>query len=107
MPLIGALGYCTVDNAKIRLATHDEHVFFHELAHAAHNTFETKSDAGQDPHREAVADLTACILMELYGLRDDTGNTWKYISHYSNDPLRAIMKALGDVEKVLDVIFEN
>ncbi len=107
MPLVDAFGYCTTDNSKLRLASHDESVFFHELAHAAHNTFETKVSGGQDPHRETVAELTACILMQTYGIKDTTGNAWKYIEHYNTDPVRAIMKALGEVEKVLDVIFND
>jgi antirestriction protein ArdC len=106
-PIPDALGYCMADNSKIRLATHDESTFFHELAHAAHNTFERKTTTGQDPYRETVADFTACILMDLYGLRDDSGNTWHYISHYNDDPLTAIMKALSDVEKVLKIILED
>lgn len=110
-PMIGALGYCTLDAKNIRLATPDEHVFFHELAHAAHKQVKNNRDeemvGGQDAHQETVADLTACVLMEMFGLRDDTGNTWKYISHYNEDPLKAIMKAVRDVEGVLAVIFEE
>lgn len=104
-PMFGALGYCTTDNRKIALGTHDEAVFFHELAHALHNLFE-KSQGGQDPHRETVAELTAAVLMQLYGVRDHTGNAWQYISSYNADPLKAITMALGDVEKVLNKLFE-
>jgi len=106
-PLIdGTLGFCKTDNSTIKLATHDESIFFHELAHAAHNTFE-QSKGKQDPRRETVADLTACVLMGLYGIRDNTGNTWKYIKSYNADPLKAIMKALSTIERVLAVIFED
>lgn len=104
MPLFGYLGYCMLDNSKIRLATHEESVFFHELAHAAHNTV-AQTVGGQNSHQETVAELTACILMDLHGLKDTTGNAWQYIAGYNADPLKAIMRALSDVEKVLGVIF--
>jgi len=39
--------------------------------------------------------------MDFYNFGDHTGNAWKYISQYANNPLIAITKALGTVEKVL------
>jgi antirestriction protein ArdC len=89
---------------SIRLATHDEATFFHELAHAAHKRLRGELKEGQDAEQETVADLAACVLMDLYGLRDDTGNTWKYIFHYHPDPLTAICKAVSEVEQVLAVL---
>ena len=44
--------------------------------------------------------------MDFYGLGDHAGNAWKYISLYANDPLIAITKALGTVEKVLAVLLD-
>jgi hypothetical protein len=103
MPLVGAYGDCTPDGDKIRLATHDEAVFFHELAHAAHARLE-KLKGGQHESQETVAELTACVLMEFYGLRDNTGNAWDYIARYADDPLTAITKALKTVEDVLGIL---
>jgi hypothetical protein len=98
-------GWC--GNGKIGLGSYDAGVFFHELAHAAHRSFEAKTEAGQDPKGEAVAEFTAAVLMELYGLGDRSGNAWSYIKQYNPDPLRAIQTALADVKKVLDIILND
>jgi antirestriction protein ArdC len=87
----------------IRLCAHDEAVFFHELAHAAHARVETLQ-GGQDTRQETIAEFTSCVLMELYGLRDHTGNAWQYIKSYADDPLTAITKALSTMEAVLAVL---
>lgn len=90
---------------QINVGTHDTKSFFHELAHAVDTRINgTKLTAGQDPHRETVAEFTACVLMHLYGLGDRTGNAWRYIRHYNADPLTAVTKALSTVGKILDVL---
>ena len=90
----------------IRLATHEEKVFFHELAHAAHAQLETLK-GGQDPRQEIIAEFTACVLMQVYGLRDSTGYTWEYLKSYNPDPIKAVMGALDTIGKVLDKILET
>ena len=98
-------GDCTVKGDRIRVATHDCGVFFHELAHAAHARVE-ELQPGQISNQEVVAELTATVLMQMYG-HDRTGNCWKYISRYCDDPLKAIGQATSDVEKVLAVLHPN
>ena len=101
------LGQWDAGRSEIDLATHDESAFFHELAHAAHTRIDgPKQRPGQDPTRETIADFTACVLMQLYGLGDRTGNTWQYIAHYHKDPLTAITKALSKVEQVLALLLD-
>ncbi len=100
------LGDCNPDGSKIRIGTHDPSVFFHELAHAIHARIIGKLKGGQNSEQETVAEFTAAVLMDIYGLENHTGNAWRYISHYSDDPLVAITKALGTVEKVLAVLFD-
>jgi hypothetical protein len=92
-------------NAKnIRLATHEEKVFFHELAHAAHSKIENLK-GGQDARQETIAEFTACVLMQVYGLKDTTGHTWNYIKSYNpENPVKAILNALDTIGKVLDMI---
>lgn len=51
--------------------------------------------------QETVAELTAPVLMHLYGLGDRTGNCWSYIGSYAKDTLHAVVRALGVVERVL------
>lgn len=109
MPMVqtGAYGWFQDGlNKQIVLGTAHDSVFYHELAHAAHATFEKKTKKGQDPYRETVAELSAAVLMQLYGC-DWTGNAWKYIASYANDPVVAIQRALSTVEKVLQIIFEK
>lgn len=100
------LGDCNREGTQIRLATHDERVFFHELAHAMHAKIEGDLEGGQQVDQEAVAELTAAVLMDLYGLGDNTGNAWRYIEQYADDPLTAITKALSTVEKVLALLIK-
>jgi hypothetical protein len=91
----------------IRLASHEETVFFHELAHAAHSKIEALKN-GQDARQETIAEFTACVLMAVYGLKDTTGTTWQYIKFYNPDnPVSAIMGALDTIGKVLDLILET
>jgi antirestriction protein ArdC len=101
------LGDCTPDGKKIRVGTHNPAVFFHELAHAIHARIDGELKGSQTEEQETIAEFTAAVLSDFYGYGDTTGNAWKYISHYAKDPLTAITKALGTVEKVLAVLLEE
>ena len=91
----------------IRLATVEEKVFFHELAHAAHARLETLK-GGQDPHQETIAEFTSCVLMQVYGLSDSSGYTWEYIRSYNpENPVKAILEALDTIDKVINQILET
>jgi hypothetical protein len=98
------LGSCKVDGTRIRLGSHAPEVFFHELAHAAHARLDGHLKDGQHVGQETVAEFTAAVLMHLYGLGNRTGNCWRYIQGYAEDPLHAVLKALGTVEKVLTLL---
>ena len=99
-----AYGSFSQDAKAIRLATHEESVFFHELSHAAHSRIEHLK-GGQDARQETIADFTACVLMQVYGLKDTTGTTWNYIKSYNpENPTGAILSALDTIGKVLDLI---
>lgn len=91
----------------IILCSHDEEVFFHELAHAVHGTI-TPLKPGQDPHQEIVAETVAATLCVMYGFEGSLYDCKKYIEAYSGgkDPLRSIMQVLSDVEKVLEKILD-
>jgi hypothetical protein len=98
------LGDCDINGSNINLGSHDERIFFHELSHAIHARIDGKLKGGQQLDQETIAEFTTTVLMDFYDLGDHTGNAWKYIKQYSNDPLTAITKALGTVEKVLEVL---
>jgi len=93
----------------IILASEDWDVFFHELGHAIHRSFEPKSGHGQEPEAETVAQLVAATLARLYGRPADSFS-WSYIAMYaqSNNPQRVgrlCMRVLDRTKKVLDRIY--
>ena len=98
------LGSYNIRDESVKLGTHDTSVFFHELAHAAHDKLGSRLKGGQDAQQETVAEFTAAVLMQMYDCPDRTGNAWQYIQRYNKDPLRAVVSALGTVEKVLALI---
>jgi antirestriction protein ArdC len=100
-------GAYTPSKDDILLCSHDEEVFFHELAHAVHNTIKPLK-GGQDPYQEIVAETVAAVLCIMYGFEGSLYDAKKYIEGYARgkDPLRAIMRVLSDVENVLERIFE-
>jgi len=110
-PRPDARGSCANDGSQIQLATHDEKVFFHELAHAAHARIAGRLNGQRRSatyHRqEVVAEFSAAVLMQMYGLRDSSGYSWDYISGYSKDPLVAIQRALSTVAQVLALILDE
>ena len=101
------LGDAKIDGTSVRIGTHDESVFFHELGHDIHAKIDGDLKGGQQTDQETVAEFTSAVLMDFYGIRDNSGNAWQYISQYSKEPLLAITKALGTVEKVLAVLLES
>jgi hypothetical protein len=105
-------GYYSSKNQEIALATKDECIFFHELAHAAHKKTKGQLKSGQDPLQEIVAELSAQALCRLVGKTNDQylGNSYKYIETYAEkiklSPLAACTRVMGEVEKVLHLILE-
>lgn len=103
-------GYYSPDRNEIALAAPEEKVFFHELAHAAHEKIKGSLTKGQDPLQEIVAELSAQALCRLVGKRivDTTGNSFQYIEHYAEkikiSPYAACLKVLGETEKVMGLI---
>ena len=103
------LGYFQPGNNKIILASHDVRVFFHELAHAAHSTFDTKrKKGGQDPRREIVAELAAATLATLYCPEANLGFSYQYVADYAKRSSKTIERAclavVNTVGRVLDEI---
>ena len=88
-------------------------MFFHELAHAAHEKVNGCLKGGQDPIQEIVAELSAAALCRLVGKRMEEciGNSFKYIQIYADEiglaPHIACLKVMSVTEKVLKVILGN
>jgi hypothetical protein len=109
MPMIDRKGDCTIDGKSIRLGTDHPRTWFHELAHALHAKIDgglsgSSKNTKTHANAEAVAEFTACILMDIYGFGDYSGYAWNYIGSYHPDPLKAIMKACSKVEEILILI---
>jgi len=105
----GVYGATDHTNRTIVLATEDADVFFHELGHAIHRTFEPKSGHGQEQEAETIAQLVAATLARLYGSPADSFS-WSYIASYahSNEPQkvgRLCMRVLDRTKKVLELIY--
>jgi hypothetical protein len=98
---------------EITLASPEEGVFFHELAHAAHEKLAGKLKTGQQPLQEIVAELCAQALCRLVGRQpnDTMGNSYQYIDNYARklklNPYSACLKVIGETEKVLQLILSD
>lgn len=93
---------------EIRLCTSDESVFFHELAHLAHEKIDGKLKPGQNPEQEAIAQLSACVLASMYNMNIE-GKSWEYIASYAKERSpdavgKLCMQVLSKVEDILKLI---
>ena len=101
-------GYFVPAQNVIGLVTHDEKVWFHELAHAAHQRVSGRLKGGQDWKQEIVAELAAATLLHLYRRRTNDGQAYRYIRRYAEkaglDAHRASLAVLKEVGLVLEEI---
>jgi len=106
-------GYYSPTRREIALASPEEKVFFHELAHAAHERLKGSIENGQDPFQEIVAELCAQVLCILTGRETDRsfGNSYRYIEAYAQkmnlSPHSACLKVLSETEKVLNLVLKE
>ena len=104
-------GYFSKAKQEIALATKDESVFFHELAHYAHEKICAQKHQGAPKmwEEEIVAELSAAALCRIIGKTSKhLGNNYRYIRHFAKQeslsPIKACLKVLTDVESVLRLI---
>jgi len=106
------LGYYSRKRQLIQLNTKEEIVFFHELAHAAHDRIVNISELPKW-QREVVAELTAVVLGRMFGLTWEkiSGQAYTYIESYASkakkSPVKACLEVIDDIEKILNLIFET
>ena len=106
-------GYFSDNRKEIAIATNQECVFFHELAHCADSIIKGGLKSGQDPLQEIVAELSAQALAKMVGksAEDTTGNSFRYIQRYAEkiniSVYAACLKVMSDTEKVLNLILNN
>jgi hypothetical protein len=104
-------GYFSAERCEIALASPEECVFFHELAHVGHNRI-VPLKPGQDWKQEIVAELGAAVLCRLVGKRaENLGQHYRYIEKYAVIARKAVPQAclevFSDVEKVLGLILKG
>ncbi len=105
-------GCFSQEQKEIALATKEESVFFHELAHAAHERILGELKKGQDWKQEIVAELSAAALCKIVGKTTKfLGNNYQYIERCAMQakltPWQASLKVMSDVEKVLNLILRR
>jgi hypothetical protein len=107
----GIFGMTDYERKVITLATESWDVFWHELAHSIHRSLEPKTNHGQEPEAETIAQLVAATLARLYGKPAD-GFSWTYIAAQAQTASpqqvgRLCMRVLDRVKKVLDLIYSE
>jgi hypothetical protein len=81
---------------EIALATHDEQVFFHELAHAAQYRVWTDIQPNQTFRKEVAAETAACVLARLYGRKSpNEGASFQYVKTYCESNGKPLGKHCG------------
>jgi len=92
-------GYFSPKEKQIFLATKEESIFFHEMAHAAHERILGQLKKGQDWKQEIVAELSAAVLCHLVGKTSMyLGNNYKYVATYAKEanltPVQGCLKVM-------------
>jgi len=104
-------GYYQGESKRIVLASHESKVFFHELAHAAHERVEGKLAGGQVPSQEIIAELTAATLAQMYCPESNLGFSYEYVKSYAKKSKKSIERAclavINTVGQVLDEILKT
>ena len=106
------LGYYSQNRMEIALASKDETVFFHELAHAAHQRIDKDFAKLPSWEKEVVAELAASALGKMVG-KDSRhlGMSYQYIRHYAEQeglsPVKACLKVINQTEAVLALILRQ
>jgi antirestriction protein ArdC len=105
-------GYFSQERKEIALASQEESVFFHELAHAAHQRILGQLKRGQDWKQEIVAELSAAVLCKIVGKTSKfLGRNYQYIESYAKQvhltAVQGCLKVMSDVESVLNLILKG
>ena len=106
------LGRYMSKTKKIELSSQDAPVYFHELAHAVHDTF-VDLKRYDKAKAEIVAEFSACVLSELSGQKGYEFQGYEYIKRYCGGEekpeaiLKKIMGVLNDVEKIVGIILDT
>jgi len=107
--LLTAYGAYSPGQERIVLDTHDTHIYFHELSHAAHKRVSGSLKGGQDRDQEILAEFCAAVLSRIYTPDYPLGFAKEYTGRYAGkdtSPSAACLRLLRDAEKILAEIFQ-
>lgn len=93
---------------KILMASPEEEVFFHELAHASHDRTGLLKKRTKE-QKEIVAEFASAVLVYLSNKETNRlGNAYDYLKIYcgEQDINKAVLSLISDIEKVLKLILE-
>jgi len=105
----GLYGAYSSSEKKILMASPEEEVFFHELAHAGHDRTGLLNKRTKQ-QKEVIAEFTSAVLVYLSNKKTDRlGNAYGYLKFYcgEQDINRAVLNLISDIEKVLKLILET
>ena len=90
------------------MASPEELVFYHELAHAAHSKLGLLREKRDDSCNEIVTEFTAASLAFMEGRKSKLGICFEYLEFYAEKKKLSIEKAvlslLYEIEKVIALI---
>ena len=106
------LGRFSSRNNQLELCSQDAVVYYHELAHAVHNTFVDLRV--YDPDKaEVIAEFSAVVLCALSDIHGYESQAYRYIQHYCKKDeqkpegvMKKIMSVLSDVEKIINIVLD-
>ena len=103
-----AYGYYRPWDKSITLCSQDYMVYFHELAHAVHDTIEPINNVDRNK-AEIVAELSAAVLTEMLGISRYEQDAYEYIKTYTRgkkdkNVIISITNVLNTVQKVVEKI---
>ncbi len=104
----GVYGCYSPSEKKILMASPEEEVFFHELAHASHDRTGLLNKRTKE-QKEIVAEFASAVLVYLSNKETDKlGNAYDYLKAYcgEQDINKAVLSLISDIEKVLKLILE-
>lgn len=115
-PTHRTMGSYRLEKNDIHLGTENAGIFFHEISHAADNILLEKKGkklkGGQNSVQEAVAQLSSCVLSEMYDTGSVKAFTFEYLRQYSkhgrNDEIAELaLQVLDRTGAVIDLILST
>jgi hypothetical protein len=102
----GYYGAYSSQSQEILMASPDEEVFYHELAHAGHDRVGLLKKR-TIKQKEIVAEFVSCVLAYIQGKQTKIGNTYEYLKRYAGEEEKVescVLTLIGDIEKVINEI---